>query len=60
MKHEIARLRPVFDGDRYCGALVHSAKGWIIYNTHGASAGCYHDPEKGVARLRALATAKST
>jgi hypothetical protein len=53
-KHEIARLRPVFDGDRYCGSLVHTAKGYVVYDRHSNSVGCFQNPEKGAARLRAL------
>jgi hypothetical protein len=56
----LPRLRPVFDGDRYCGSLMHTAKGFVIYDKHDTSVGLLPRPEKGVARLRVLAGRQST
>jgi hypothetical protein len=39
-------IRPVFDGDRYCGALMATAKGLVVYDEHSNNIGCFVDPGK--------------
>ena len=39
MKHELHRLRPVFDGAKYVGVLLHTAKGWTAYDQHDRPVG---------------------
>jgi hypothetical protein len=60
LKRFVGRLRPVFDEGRYCGALVHSARGWIIYSPRGDPCRLYRDAEKAVKRLRTVAARQST
>ena len=41
MNHEIHRLRPVFAGSRYAGALIHTAGGWDAHDASGQRIGSY-------------------
>jgi hypothetical protein len=41
LKHEIHRMRPVFDGSRYCGALLHTIHGWDAHDASGRKVGDY-------------------
>ena len=41
MKHEISRMRPVFDGDRYAGCLLRHARGWDALDVDGKLVGDY-------------------
>jgi hypothetical protein len=38
---EIHRLRPVFAGSRYAGALIHTARGWDAHDASGQLIGSY-------------------
>jgi hypothetical protein len=58
MKH-FKPFRSVFDGDRYCGALIYSARGWQAHNAAGKVVGEFEDDQAAVRRLRSLA-AQST
>ena len=62
LKHEIHRLRPVFDGARYVGALLHHFRGWDALDADGVRIGSYpeHMADAAVARLRRLASGRST
>jgi hypothetical protein len=53
-------FRSVFDGDRYVGALIYTAKGWDAHDHAGKRVGCFEDDAKAVARLRILASRQST
>ena len=59
MKHN-KPFRSVFDGDRYCGALIYSPRGWQAHNTAGKLCGEFEDVEAAVRRLRAVAARQST
>jgi hypothetical protein len=54
MKHPIERLRPVFAGSRYCGALIYSARGWQAHDHQGKFVGEFADDAQAVKRLRKL------
>jgi hypothetical protein len=60
MKHEVHRLRPVFDGSRYCGALIRTARGWDAHDATGKVIGTFPEADAAVKRLRKLATEGST
>jgi hypothetical protein len=62
LKHEISRLRPVFDGARYVGALLRHFRGWDVHDAAGALVGTYPEDkaDAAVARLRRLASSHST
>jgi hypothetical protein len=51
MKH-LKPFRSVFDGDRYCGALIYSARGWQCHDANGKRVGEYQDDAEAVAYLR--------
>jgi hypothetical protein len=59
MKHEISRLRPVFDGAKYV-ALLHHFRGWDALDADGVRIGSYpeHMADAAVARLRRLAASE--
>ena len=63
MKHEISRLRPVFDGARYVGVLLHTAKGWTAYDQHDRRVGTantyFAESDAAVSKLRSLAAHSS-
>ena len=61
-KHEISRMRSVFDGDRYAGCLLRHARGWDALDADGVRIGSYpeHMADAAVARLRRLASGRST
>jgi hypothetical protein len=61
LKHEISRLRPVFDGAKYVGVLLHTAQGWTAYDQHDRPVGTnvyFGQPDAAVARLRRLAASE--
>jgi hypothetical protein len=56
LKHEISRLRPVFDGARYVGCLLYTARGWDAYGADDRRLGTFSEDHAAVARLRSLAS----
>jgi hypothetical protein len=60
LNHEIHRLRPVFAGSRYAGALIHAAGGWDAHDASGQRIGSYPKADLAMTRLRSLVTGRST
>jgi hypothetical protein len=55
MKHN-KPFRSVFDGDRYCGALIYSPRGWQVHNAIGKVVCEFDDDQAAVAHLRSRAS----
>jgi hypothetical protein len=54
LKHFVERLRPVFDDDRYSGALIYGPRGWVAHHAAGNWIGEYGDDAQAVALIHFL------
>jgi hypothetical protein len=57
LKHEIARLRPVFDGAKYVGCTTVTARGIAAYDQHSNRIGMFADAAvRGLLTIAAAST----